>query len=187
MKSIKILFVILVGIMLLPYSVFAEENNKTENKVTTSENEEISKEVKVYFFRGEGCPHCAHAMEFFKSIEKDYGHLFDLIDFETYVNFDNQQLLQNIGDIRNEDVSGVPYIIIGSKSWSGYTSDYNEAILDTIKSEYEKDVKDRYDIMKLIKNPEKKNYKNDVLISIILVIVIAGIFYGLKIARKNVN
>ena len=125
---------------------------------------------------------------FFKSIENEYGSLFEVIDYETYNNFDNRKLLDEIGELRDEDVSGVPYILIGSKSWSGYGSDYNEAIINAIKSEYDKDINDRYDIMKLVNKPKgPKSYKNDVLITILLLLICVGIGLGFNIVRKNIK
>ena len=37
--------------------------------------------------------------------------------------------LQKIGKARDEDIQGVPYIIVGNKSWSGYSSEYDDEIV----------------------------------------------------------
>ena len=74
MKKIGLLLVLLM-ILVAPFTVFAEEEAKEE-----------SKEVKVYFFRGQGCSHCAEAEEWFKSIEEEMGDRFEIIDYETWYN-----------------------------------------------------------------------------------------------------
>ena len=51
MKKIKYLLIIFALALILPFSVNAKEK------------------VKVYLFRGEGCPHCQEAEAFFDSIK----------------------------------------------------------------------------------------------------------------------
>ena len=74
MKKFGLLLIMLLAIMAMPFSVLAEGEEDAENEAeTTDEVSEESKEVKIYFFRGEGCPHCAEAEEWFQSIEEEYG------------------------------------------------------------------------------------------------------------------
>lgn len=173
MKKIGILLTVLITILFIPFIAFAEED----------------KEVNVYLFRGEGCPHCQEAEEFFDSIEEEYGQFFKLVDYETWYDTDNAELLEKVAEARKEDVEGVPYIIIGDKSWSGYASSYNESIIETIKAEYDKELSKRYDIMNLINSGEKiqKSYAGDVVILIITLVVVAGIVVGIIFARKRTN
>ena len=63
MKKIKYFMLLLVMLLIIPFSVFAE-GEETEEATNTED-----KQVKVYFFRGEGCSHCAEAEEWFNSIE----------------------------------------------------------------------------------------------------------------------
>ena len=71
MKKVKYLFLILLTLLVLPFTVFAEE----EEEVTTEEDD---KEVIVYFFRGEGCSHCAEAEAWFESIEEELGKIMQI-------------------------------------------------------------------------------------------------------------
>ena len=41
--------------------------------------------------------------------------------------------MEKVAEKLGDEVSGVPYIVIGKKSWSGYASDYDEEIMNTIK------------------------------------------------------
>lgn len=193
MKKFKLYLAIIMCLLMIPFTVFANEaDTDSKDEATTEEKDtksEDSKKVKIYFFRGEGCPHCAEAEEFFDSIKDEYGEYYTIVDYETWYNTENADLLQKVGKARDEEISGVPYILIGNKSWSGYSSDMNDEIISTIKSEYEKDVADRYDIMKLIATgstkAKEKIKSSDVMALIIVLIVVAGISYGVVVARKK--
>ncbi len=180
MKKVKYLFVLLLAILVLPLVVYAEGE-----EVTNSD----SKEVNIYLFRGEGCPHCQEAEEWFQSIEEEYGSMFKVVDYETWYDEDNAELMKKVADARGEEANGVPYIIIGNKSWNGFAESYASEMLEEIKSEYEKDVKDRYDIMKLLPNGIKKDEKksNDVLVLILILVVVGGVCFGVYKARNNTN
>ncbi len=186
MKKFGLLLVVMLSFLMLPFSVLADENTNDGNNESSEEN--VSKEVKVYFFYGDGCPHCANAEEFFDSIEEEYGELFELVAYETWVNSDNAALLEKIGEARDEVIGGVPYIIIGNKSWHGYGSDNDDEIIDTIKSEYETEVSERYDIIDLVGNVDsskKNDYSDDIMILIAILIVAAGVVTGIVFARKK--
>lgn len=193
MKKFKLYLAIIMCLLMIPFTVFADEaDTDSKDEATTEEKDtksEDSKKVKIYFFRGEGCPHCAEAEEFFDSIKDEYGEYYKIVDYETWYNTENADLLQKVGKARDEEISGVPYILIGNKSWSGYSSDMNDEIISTIKSEYEKDVADRYDIMELIDTDstkaKEKSKSGDVMALIIVLIVVAGISYGVVVARKK--
>ena len=185
MKKFKYLFILLVALLVLPFAVWAEGEEEAE--VTTTGD---SKEVHVYLFRGEGCPHCQEAEEWFDSIEEEYGSYFEILDYETWYNEDNAKLMQRVAEARGETAEGVPYIIIGNKSWAGFTADYEDEMLSQIKSEFEVDVDARYDIMKLLPELEKKADKkeeagsNDVLALIVILVVVGGICFGVYKARN---
>ena len=108
------------------------DNEKKDTHVEMPFGEKQDGKVLVYFFRGEGCPHCEEAENWFKSIQEEYGSKFKIIDYEVWYNSENAALMQKISDTRGDDASGVPYIIIGDKSWIGYTEDYNEEIINQI-------------------------------------------------------
>ena len=194
MKKIKLFLAIIMCLFAMPLAVLADEGSDDNVEVTSGETEvqEEDNRVKIYFFRGEGCPHCADAEEFFNSIEEEYGQYYKILDYETWYNSDNATLLKKVGEARNEEISGVPYILIGDKSWSGYDDSFADDIKDTIMSEYEKVVADRYDIVNYVDftniagsvtDAAKKS--NDAMVLIIMLLVVAGIAYGVVAARKK--
>ena len=194
MKKIKLFLAIIMCLFAMPLAVLADEGSDDNVEVTSGETEvqEEDNRVKIYFFRGEGCPHCADAEEFFNSIEEEYGQYYKILDYETWYNSDNAALLQKVGEARNEEISGVPYILIGDKSWSGYDDSFADDIKDTIKSEYEKSVADRYDIANYVdftnaagSVTEAAKKSNDAMVLIIILLAVAGITYGVVAARKK--
>lgn len=90
-------------------------------------------QANVYIFHGDGCPHCANAENFFLSIKGDYD--FKLIGFEIFHNEANQNLMKDVGEHFKAEVSGVPYIVIGDKTFYGYTTLYNEDIIHAMNIE----------------------------------------------------
>lgn len=178
MKKLKLLLVFLVALV-LPVMVYAEG--------------EENKEVNVYLFRGEGCPHCEEAIEWFNSIDEEYGSKFNIVDYETWYDEENAELMQKVAEARGEEASGVPYIIIGNKSWNGFTDSYESEMIAEIESEYAKAEADRYDIMTLLpegstkKNKDKDKESNDVLALIVILVVVGGVCFGIYKARSNTN
>ena len=190
MKKIGFL-VLLVIAFLLPITTLAEA--KPDKEFSGDE-----KEVKVYFFYGQGCPHCAEAEEWFKSIEKEHGKKFEVIAYECWNNPDNQALLDEIGEYRDVnknhltnmrfDIEGVPYITIGKSAWNGFDQSYTKNILKEIESTYKEDPEERYDIMKYVSGAEAEDTTAASIIAlVILVLVVGGIGTGIYFTRKKVN
>ena len=191
MKVLKYLVVLLAIFLIMPFAVFAEEEASNNDENTTEEassnDNSDSKKVNVYFFRGEGCSHCAEAEEWFDSIKEEYSEYYNLIDYEVWYNTDNSDLMQKVADARGEEAEGVPYIIIGDKSWNGFDSSYEEDMFNQIKSVYAQDVKDRYDIMTLLtdsKTSKKDSNASDILVLLAIIVVAGGIGFVIYKARK---
>ena len=190
MKKFGLLLIMLLAIMAMPFSVLAEGEEDAENEAeTTDEVSEESKEVKIYFFRGEGCPHCAEAEEWFQSIEEEYGSKFEIVDYEVYNSQENSDLMDRVAEARDEEVTGVPYIIIGNQSWNGFSAELEDEILSQIESEYETEPSSRYDIMQLLPQLEaeskEKSKSTDVVATIIIILVVGGVTFGIVKARKS--
>lgn len=109
------------------------------------ELEGVTKEknkVNIYFFHGDGCPHCKEEFAFFDSIEKEYSKYYNLHTFEVWHNEYNSKLLKTFAYYLDKKVTGVPFTIIGEEVIVGFGSNAKEEIPKAIKSEYKKD----YDI-----------------------------------------
>ncbi len=181
MKKISF-YILMVVALILPIVTFAAA--KPDKEYSGGE-----KEVKVYFFRGEGCSHCAEAEAWFKSIEKEYGSKFEVIGYETWNNEDNAALMEEVAKYKEQEVEGVPYILVGKNAWNGFDQSYTEDILSEIDALYKQDPNDRYDIMDYVTG-QKTEAKSDgnlasVLAIIIIIVVLGGSGVGIYFARKG--
>lgn len=104
--------------------------------------------VNIYFFYGDGCPHCSNEFKAFERIKEEYGELYNLYTFETWYNEDNYKLLNVFASAMNDTVKGIPYTIIGSKSFKGFGKSTEEAIIDAIKEEHNKSFDVYFDYLK---------------------------------------
>lgn len=195
MKKLMFLFIALLAVVVIPFGVYADEEYSEEyTEESTEVVEEQSREAKIYFFRGEGCSHCAEAEEWFKEIEEEYGSKFEIVDYETWYNEDNAELMQAAAEARGESADGVPYIIVGNKSWNGFADDYKQEILDQINAVYEQEVADRYDIIELIdkgnvgKKDDDKDSNGSSIAALILILLVAGVIgFGIYKTRETVT
>ena len=80
-------------------------------------------DVNLYLFWGEGCPHCAKEKVFISEISGDFPNLKVHL-FEVYKNNQNQEYFKEVGEALGENVSGVPFTVIGDKALIGF----NESI-----------------------------------------------------------
>ena len=175
MKKLKYLFVVFVAFLAMPFMVFADDTEATPTP-TPAETEETPSKVNVYLFRGEGCPHCEEMLEFFDSIEEEFGQYYTMNTYEVWYNQDNADLMQDVADKLGVSATGVPFLVIGDQTWNGYASSYDAEIEAKILSEYNSD--SRYDVM--IAEEPKANNVAAVLIVVAVVGVIGGIVYVLR-------
>lgn len=114
-----------------------DDNPSTETSSEVNLDQTIDGKVVVYLFRGEGCPHCTDAENWLESIKEEYGYMFIVKDYEVWYDTDNAELMKKVAKSRDENVGGVPYIIIGNKSWNGFTESYEDEMISEIKKVYE--------------------------------------------------
>lgn len=184
MKKFRFLLILVVSILVLPLFVNAE----VKPDVDFDYDSDL---VPIYFFRGEGCPHCAEAEEWFASVNDQIKNKAVLVGYETWGNEDNAKLLEQVGEVMKQDVEGVPYIVIGNKSWSGFSKDYENDILETIDKVYNTKKDERYDVLTYVKdlaNGSKKDGKADtgsIIAIIVMILAAGGIGTGIYFARKS--
>lgn len=124
------------------------ESKSTEDKNNILEDinlENVFKEdnkVNIYLFWGNGCPHCKEEFKFFDSIKEKYEDHYNLYTFETWYNEENEKLLYTFANAMGDEVTGVPYTIIGEKSFSGFKEQYKNEFINAIEDQS----KNRYDV-----------------------------------------
>lgn len=159
--------VILVIIALVTHSVIQNTNSKTNTptsqaqspnqkdtpklelaKMTESDIESSKDKVNIYVFWGDGCPHCKHLAEFLNAKKNEIGDKINLYSFEVWYDSANLTFMKDLGRFLGENPKGVPYFIIGDKTFSGFgESDQatKDQIISLINSEYQKTPKtDKY-------------------------------------------
>ncbi len=77
-------------------------------------------QVNLYFFYGDGCPHCSKEEIFLDKLEEKYNEI-DIHHYETWYNTENAKLLDKIRNDLNFS-SGVPVLIVGEEAIVGYNS-----------------------------------------------------------------
>jgi len=75
----------------------------------------------IYFFYGQGCPHCAKEEIFLQDLEKQYPDI-EIKSFEVWYDQGNLDLLKKIGEVISADVSGVPFTLVGENYVIGFSS-----------------------------------------------------------------
>ena len=78
-----------------------------------------AKEITLYLFHGDGCPHCASEITFLKDIEKKYDSL-KVVKYEVWYNENNSQLLEKVQDAFDVKRVGVPTTVIGDTVITGF-------------------------------------------------------------------
>ena len=192
MKAVKYLLVVLVRLFLLPFSVWAEGE---EEAVVTAAPAKVS----IYLFRGEGCPHCAEAEAYFDSMKEQYGEQFRVYDFEVWYDKENSALMETVASARGQEVDGVPYILIGDKSWNGFNEELGAEMMAEVTASYSVSPEERYDLANYVpelaeavknfgeeKETEKKE-SNDAVALLIVLLVTGAICFGVYKARKAVK
>ena len=124
----NIYYLLLIAfIFLVPFKVNAYRNDK----------------ITLYFFHGDGCPHCAEEEKYFENLTEQYENL-EIKKYEVWYNEENALLLDKVYDAFNVSRSGVPTNVIGDTVIMGFGDTtygkINRAISFYLSNEYEDSV-----------------------------------------------
>jgi thiol-disulfide isomerase/thioredoxin len=84
-------------------------------------------QVAIYFFWGDGCPHCAVAKPFLQSLDQNSEQV-ELHAFEVYYVAENQALFLEMAKAFGFVPQSVPTIFIGEQYWEGYSDQIKNEI-----------------------------------------------------------
>ena len=128
----KILKLLIIIAILFSFSVSAKEK------------------VTLYFFHGDGCPHCAEERtDLIEELKKD--ETINVVEIEVWHDNENKKLLENVISAYGTR-SGVPYNVIGDTTIIGYSEANGEKIKRAINYYKEHEYIDE---IQKIKNGEK--------------------------------
>jgi len=88
--------------------------------------------VAIYFFWGDGCPHCARAKPFLQELSQKYPGV-EIRAYEVWNSETNQALFTQMSAAYGFEPQGVPTFFIGERYWIGFS--------DVIAQEIEANVK----------------------------------------------
>ena len=122
----------------------------TEKDIKSSKNK-----VNIYVFWGDGCPHCKYLAQFFDSNKSELKDKMNLYTFEVWKDSTNLKFMKDFGKFLGETPQGVPYMIIGDKTFSGFAESdekTKDEIINLIKQGYQNSSKiDKYQEYKATK------------------------------------
>ena len=105
-----------------------------------------AKEVNLYLFHGDGCPHCAEEMNFLQTLDPNDVHI---VEYEVWYNEENASLMEKIKSNLGITRQGVPLTIIGDTYILGY-GDGTDKKIERAISYYEEN--EYRDVVEEIKN-----------------------------------
>lgn len=96
-----------------------------------------SNKPNIYIFWGDGCPHCKALAKFMSKLPAETKDKVNIYSFEVWSDKDNKTFMKKFGKYLGQDVSGVPFMIIGDKIFDGYSSGdtkTDQQIIDVINT-----------------------------------------------------
>jgi glutaredoxin len=91
------------------------------------------REVAIYFFWGNGCPHCAEAKPFLNQLASTHSNV-QLHSYEVWHSPQNQDLFLKLAEAAQFEPSGVPTIFVGNHYWVGYSPQIRQEIEAQVRS-----------------------------------------------------
>ncbi len=79
-----------------------------------------AKEVNVYVFYGNTCPHCEEARDYLNTVKSKYN--LNLVEYEVWNNGDNKEIMNDVANYLDINVRGVPFVVIDNTPIIGYSS-----------------------------------------------------------------
>ena len=95
-------------------------------------NVSAKEKIKLYFFHGDGCPHCAEEEKYLDKAKKKYKN-FEIVEYEVWYNKKNQNFMKKVKDKMEIESEGVPLTIIGGTYRVGYSESDSEEFDRIIK------------------------------------------------------
>ncbi len=115
--------ILLVSMVFVSGCVTQTSDNSDVTGEIIKDLDDNPEKVTVYFFWGEGCPHCAHEKPFLEQLEQKYTEL-EVKSFETWGNQENAKLFSDMAKAYGTSAMGVPTTFIGNfEPIVGYGSD----------------------------------------------------------------
>lgn len=168
----RIIKLILFLLLIIPTSTLAlsKDYNDYVGKYYDIKNYD---KVNIYLFYSKICPHCQKEEKYFETLKEKYQDKINIYTYEVTENKTNNEIMKSLKKELKENNQGVPFTIIGSKTFLGYDESFNERIENTIDSYLnENTTTDNIYTIPILGKVEVKNA------SIILIAIILGFIDG---------
>ena len=97
---------------------------------------DTKKEVNMYLFYGDGCPHCKALEKYLDGYLKEKNNI-KLYTYEVWNSEENLNKLKDVMEIMGSNNSGIPYLVIGSSYIVGFDETYTPSKIKSTVSYYE--------------------------------------------------
>lgn len=147
-KKYFVVLTILLIIFVVVVSVVKNNNNsKTDQNIINrdsklSDIKLMDDKVNIYFFYGNGCPHCEDEFVFLENLSEEYSKDINIYSLEVLYNQDNADILIDFAEIMGKQVTGVPFTIIGEETFSGF----GKSAEDSFKNAIKKQINNSFDV-----------------------------------------
>ncbi len=194
----KYMVILLFAILLLPIQAFAAQIELSKYNTTNLEDtlkaegitadlsnyKENDNQVVIYLFRGQGCAHCEEFLEYVgNTLIGKFNNNIKLVSFETWNDANNKKLLNTVAAFLGDEAGGVPYIVIGDKSFLGYATSINSEIEAAVTALVNS--KNRYDVFEEINKEEKKGTNSNTVAVVLWNVAITSVGVGIVIFHNN--
>lgn len=127
-----LIFLVIAVTLLAGCSNTGNTSNTIPTGNTIADIDDDPEKVTIYFFWGDGCPHCAAEKPFLEELQKKYPEI-EIKMFETWKNPENAKLFSDVAKAYGTSAQGVPTTFIGDEYWVGYAEYMGEEMESTIK------------------------------------------------------
>lgn len=100
---------------------------------TSEQSSESRKSVTIYFFWGQGCPHCVKEKPFLEEMKAKYQGL-QVRDYEVWYNKENALFLEKMAKAYGLKAIGVPVTFVDGEAFVGFTDQSKSYLEDALKS-----------------------------------------------------
>jgi len=124
-------YLTLIGLILIGLLAYgpAKQAQAAVRSLTTQQAES---EVTLYFFWGDGCPHCAAQKTFLQQMEQKYP--VKILAYEVWYSEENRKLLTRMTNAYGFEPEGIPVTFIGDRYWIGYNDRIGLEMEEAIKA-----------------------------------------------------
>jgi thiol-disulfide isomerase/thioredoxin len=129
MKKNKILLMLSLVLILIPFTVNALSSTYVDKVYNIVDEQVEENKINLYLFYGDGCPHCAKEEKFLDELEKKYKDSLNVYRYETWKNEKNKELMLKAKETFGVDkILSVPFTVIGEESIVGYSDSVGDKI-----------------------------------------------------------